>query len=628
MQTDVNFLALSGIRLDVTAVLETQAWNQSVRSRMGRPTKGMNALPPCVLRTYVRGGEMYKDKAPYRTDGRQPWNGQHTSGLYIRSQKHIWRSKYGVWLTRAKLTDHLEPGHHMIDGIGRTMMPEDSAWKYTRLSLDPHDQNMERTVDVVQNIVSRVIHLLVDETETNYNVVDGVLEICRISESVAMDTTVARGVLHRQNQETVIVSDTNIDLRMPAGQLNKLEWVETEETPEISRLGDDEVLVQVRAVGLTLRDHLIAGGQLNETEFGTECAGIIQEVGSSNSSSLKSGDRVCLIAPGTARSSVRVPIGSVVPIPERLDFSEGSSILVALWLSYYGLHTSNLQQGDAVFIHQGTSCVGQMAIQLAQSLAFQVLVTTSSAVKAKFLEDNFQIPKTNIFFIDDSDVLSKIHRSTDGHGVDLIFGPISGSQSLLPDLTSCLKPLGRLVDTSLTASGVSMAEGDNLVLSNTSRTSISLFSLLQKRPALVQKFLKKAVEAFCNGHLRPPTPIHQFAADNVQHAFSHFDEPQNRIGKRVLELNPGMTVTVSLLFAIRSRETSHLALLMNLILLGQRKSEAKVQFRCECHICHLWGARGPRQNLCSVDSIPWRSLLGSAVTLGSRRRPGQDGAHQ
>ncbi|KAI1370346.1 chaperonin 10-like protein [Hypoxylon crocopeplum] len=201
-----------------------------------------------------------------------------------------------------------------------------------------------------------------------------------------------------------------LGIRSPS-HLDSLEWLESEDQDQ--QLSDDDVVVQVQAIGLTFRDYLIAKEQLNETDIGTECAGIVENAG--NKSGFQKGDRVCLLSIASARSVIKTKASAIVAIPPYMSFAEAASLPSVLWLAYHALFSSaNLQKGETVLIHQGASCVGQMAIQLAQSLEARVLTTTSSTSMGTFIHDVFHVQETDIFDTDDGALISKIYQPTQG----------------------------------------------------------------------------------------------------------------------------------------------------------------------------------------------------------------------
>jgi NADPH:quinone reductase-like Zn-dependent oxidoreductase len=69
------------------------------------------------------------------------------------------------------------------------------------------------------------------------------------------------------------------------GEVATIEWREEVTDVENIELGEDEVIVDVKAIGLSERDRLVVSGMLDhETALETtECSGIILQAGHSSS---------------------------------------------------------------------------------------------------------------------------------------------------------------------------------------------------------------------------------------------------------------------------------------------------------------------------------------------------------
>lgn len=457
---------------------------------------------------------------------------------YNYLQSILIRSKSTLWVTKTG-SGEPEPQHHLADGVGRTLASEDSTRKFMTLALDSSERDPEQTADLITELVWRVIKSPVENLETNYVVTRGVLQICRISENSAMNRIVAQKIVSRQQEECRLAADTRVSLHFGSpGLLHTLEY--REDTPEESSLGEDEVLVEVRSFGLTLRDYLIATGQLNELDLGTECAGVVQAAG--DQTGFHPGERVCLVGVSTSRTVVRVKACAVTAIPSEMSFAEAASMPNALWLSYHALvDVARLQEGEIALIHHATSSVGQMAVQLARKLGARVLATASSASKSEFLRNELQIPEAAIFSSEDGLLPGKIYQATDGQGVDVVVGPLTdGSRA---DFSECLAPSGRLVDIGLKEQTGWTTITPGSMLMNTSQATVNMVELLKRKPTRAYKIFQHAMNLGFEAQLKPPQPLHVFQADEIEAAFRHFQDT-DVIGKRVVELRPGTTITV------------------------------------------------------------------------------------
>ena len=468
---------------------------------------------------------------------------------YRNLQSILVRAKDVIWATRAGTLDRMEPRHHLALGLGRTLMSEDSYRKFLLLSLDRYDRGAEQVANVICELSQRVIELPVEGMEDCYVAGDGTLQICRVSENVDMDMKVAQAILPRQTIECKLTADTPVTLHLGApGHFDTLEWKESDDEGlrGAESLNPDEVVVQVRAIGLTFRDHLVASGQLDESELGTECAGVVQAAG--DNSGLQVGDRVCLLATSTCRSVLRTAASGVVTIPPHMSFAEAASLPTALWLSYRALvDVARVEKGETVLIHRASSCVGQIAIQLAKQLGARVLVTAPSGASSELLQKQFMVPETDIFDTEDGSAVSKIYSRTDRAGVDVVIGPLAkDGHGITFDFSACLAPFGRLVDISLlraSDSTPSPLQFGNKASVNISRASINMVDLLQRKPSLAHATFQRAAKMAFEPSFRTPQPLRAFGASEVEAAFRNFNAP-DVIGKSVVEMSPDMSVTV------------------------------------------------------------------------------------
>ncbi len=459
---------------------------------------------------------------------------------YDSLQSILIRSKTTLWVTKTTSSDP-KPQHHLADGLGRTLASEDSTCKFVTLALDGLGRDPEQMTDIIFKLIKRVVESAVTNLETNYVAARGILHISRITQNSPMNKTVARAIQPRQQEECRLTADTRVSLHLRTpGHLHTLEWMSCEKATDEPLLEQDELLVEVRSFGLTLKDYLIVSAQLNEIDLGTECAGIVQAVG--DQSSFRHGDRVCLISPSTSRSTIRVKASAVAVIPSEMSFTEAASMPNALWLSYHALvNVARLQKGETALILQGSSSIGQMAIQLARKLGARVLTTSSSASKSEFLRNEIQVPETAIFYHKDSLLLSRIDQATHGQGVDVVMGPLTDEDGL--DFSECLAPIGRLIDIGVRQQAKSTMVPSGNMLMNASRASVSMIDLFKTKPVMAYKIFQQAISTAFEGRLRPPQPLHVFQANEIEAAFRHFQDAEV-IGKRVVELRPTTAIVV------------------------------------------------------------------------------------
>jgi NADPH:quinone reductase-like Zn-dependent oxidoreductase len=153
--------------------------------------------------------------------------------------------------------------------------------------------------------------------------------------------------------------------------------------------GQDEILVQVHAVGLNPIDYMIPKGtfkpilrfQLPAT-LGSDLAGVVVEVGS-RVTRFKPGDAVFAsifdLGGGALAEFALVPENAAALKPENLDFVQAASIPMVGLTSWQALkERARLKPEQKVFIPAGSGGIGTFAIQLAKHLGAKVGTTTST----------------------------------------------------------------------------------------------------------------------------------------------------------------------------------------------------------------------------------------------------------
>lgn len=159
-------------------------------------------------------------------------------------------------------------------------------------------------------------------------------------------------------------------------------------TEEVAKPGiqPDEVLIQVKAVGLNPVDTYFRSGKRSVSSFPAiphfDAAGIVEKVGSS-AGNFQPGDRVWgTNIPSAAAEWAAAPASNVFPLPEAMSFTEGASLGIPALTAHLALFfRAALQPEETVLIYGGAGAVGHAAIQLAKHHNAFVVTTASSTEK-------------------------------------------------------------------------------------------------------------------------------------------------------------------------------------------------------------------------------------------------------
>jgi len=158
-------------------------------------------------------------------------------------------------------------------------------------------------------------------------------------------------------------------------------------------IGDNEVLIRVRAASLNPFDWKLRNGMLRDffdTEFpitpGRDGCGELVELGNNAGDlALKAGQLVSFISSRLQHGSMAdyaAVFGkdSVVPAADNLTLQESAAIpLVGLSAWNALVDTAEIQAGMRILIHGGSGGVGSVAIQIAQHFGADIYATCNSA---------------------------------------------------------------------------------------------------------------------------------------------------------------------------------------------------------------------------------------------------------
>ena len=214
-------------------------------------------------------------------------------------------------------------------------------------------------------------------------------------------------------------------------------------TPEIAA---DEVLVQMAASGVNRADLMQRQGFYPpppgaSTYPGLEVSGTISVLGG-DVTGWAVGDRVCgLLSGGGYAEQVAVPATQLLAVPEGVSLVDAAAlpeVVSTVWSNVF--MTANLQKGQTVLIHGGSSGIGTMAIQLAHAFGARIAVTAGTGEK---LEVCRELGAEILINYREQDFVEVLNDATQGGGADVILDNM-GAKYLARNI-SALAVNGRLV---------------------------------------------------------------------------------------------------------------------------------------------------------------------------------------
>ena len=216
-------------------------------------------------------------------------------------------------------------------------------------------------------------------------------------------------------------------------------------------LKPNEVLVQVRAVGLNFRDVLNVLGMYpgDPGPPGADCAGVIMAVGPAVATSItvvspsfRVGDAVFGIAPGSLGSCVATSISNLVHMPTHLGFHEAATVPTVMVTGQVALiQAAQVSAGDTVLVHAAAGGVGLAAIQLLHALGATVIATAGSAQKRAVLH------QLGVKHVVSSRLTQFVAEVAQLGGVDVVLNSLTSAGMVAASMT-VLRPGGRFIEIS------------------------------------------------------------------------------------------------------------------------------------------------------------------------------------
>jgi putative PIG3 family NAD(P)H quinone oxidoreductase len=214
-------------------------------------------------------------------------------------------------------------------------------------------------------------------------------------------------------------------------------------TPDVAA---NEVLVQVAASGVNRADLMQRQGFYppppgSSAYPGLEVSGTVSVIGA-DVTGWAVGDQVCaLLSGGGYAEQVAVPATQLLPVPEGVSLVDAAAlpeVVCTVWSNLF--MTANLQVGQTVLIHGGSSGIGTMAIQLARAVGARIAVTAATSDK---LEACRTLGAEVLINYREQDFVEVLAQATHGRGADVILDNI-GAKYLARNV-GALAVNGRLV---------------------------------------------------------------------------------------------------------------------------------------------------------------------------------------
>ncbi|MFJ2029060.1 SDR family NAD(P)-dependent oxidoreductase [Streptosporangium sp. NPDC087985] len=304
--------------------------------------------------------------------------------------------------------------------------------------------------------------------------------------------------------------------------------------------GPEEVVVEVRAIGLNYRDVMRAVNLLPTEaveavfgghELGLECAGIVTAVGAAVTGT-QPGDRVMAAGPVGFASHARVKAWAAVTLPEGMTFTEAATMPMAFSTAHHSLgYCARVKAGETILVHGGAGGVGLAALQYARYHGAHVIATAGTAAKRDLLlamGADHVLDSRSLHFAE------QVKELTGGQGVDIVLNSLAGEA--ITRGVECLRHGGRFIELGKR----DIYQNRSLLLrpfsDNIAFYGVDVGTLMWKAPELMADSTSQAAPLYRSRRFRP-LPHTVYPAARVADAFAMMRHSRH-IGKVVVSFDP------------------------------------------------------------------------------------------
>jgi NADPH2:quinone reductase len=284
--------------------------------------------------------------------------------------------------------------------------------------------------------------------------------------------------------------------------------------------GDDEVLIDVHAIGINYPDLLVISGQyqiLPPRPFspGKDAAGIVVAVGKLVTT-CKPGDRVVAqVEYGAYAEQLVAHFSNCFVLPDSMPFAEAAAMGLVYQTAHFAIvERGQFRPGETVLVNGAGGGVGLAAVQIAKALGATVLAGVRKESHAHLARENgadhiIDLGSDNL----KEEIRKQVFAATDGRGADIVLDPLGGD--VFDGSLRAVAWRGRLVVIGFAAGRIPTIKANYLLVKNIAVTGLQWSDYRERDPKWVKRVQEDLFTLYSSGKIRPSVmqtfPLDQFA---------------------------------------------------------------------------------------------------------------------
>lgn len=274
------------------------------------------------------------------------------------------------------------------------------------------------------------------------------------------------------------------------------------------RVGEREVLIDVKAIGLNFPDTLMLQGKYQtrpDRPFvpGRDASGIVAAVGP-KVTRVKVGDRVMAqVTTGAFAEKLAAPEARCFRMPDSMDFVTGAGMVTIYNTAYVAVVIrGQVKPGETVLVTGASGGVGLAAVQLAKAKGARVLAGVTSKDKgevalASGAEALIDLAAPNLR----ESLRDQVFALTEGRGVDAVFDPVGGD--VFDAALRAVGYAGRMVIIGFASGRIPEAKGHYILLKNIAVIGAPLDIHFKMQPDTMDAAVANMFRMFEKGEIKP-----------------------------------------------------------------------------------------------------------------------------
>ncbi|MFA4927116.1 MAG: zinc-binding dehydrogenase [Patulibacter sp.] len=298
--------------------------------------------------------------------------------------------------------------------------------------------------------------------------------------------------------------------------------------------GNNEVLVEVDAIGVNFGDTMVRRGEYRRGQTLDEIPGfeLAGTVVAGPDSGPGPGQRVVGFAEhgGGYADHVVLPVDRVFPVRDGIATTTAAALFTQGVTAWYGVHRfGRVGEGDQVLVPGGAGGLGQWCIRLVVAAGAQAIALASSAEKRQRCLD---LGATEALDPDPATLTAALRERTGGRGVDVVLDGVGGE--LFAPAMRALAHNGRYVVLGSASQEPALLDVRALLPRGQTIAGVLVARVAEQDPAEPRRAFDAVQALVADGVVRPQVTV--LPADDVVAAHRAI-EARRSVGKLVLDLH-------------------------------------------------------------------------------------------